>query len=300
MPNFDVLSQLLECSFRGISFPVDSLDLDLSHDLIQHRRMDRNGARLEDAGLRAAVYNIKAPFCNSIARGPNETWNNLYPDTKNKMIDALSDRSTGDFVHPELGLRRCKPASFKTGLDPNYRSGIVISFTLIEDTEEDDATLLTTNANIPIGSSSAISLDATIGNLNPPPDTGLSQFGFASFTDAFNQISAVFGTIDLLNKQIIGKIDGVIGCVNKLTNQFDNAVTIFGTAPDELISSLLQIQKSALVQDKELGYYITQGKTTLGYLSQKLQNSIQQLIDLNSSLIRYPTVPSQTIVRYYK
>lgn len=296
----DVLAQLLECSFRGISFPVESLDMDVSHDVIQHKRMDRDGAKLEDTGLGAFTYQIKAPFCNTIARGPMETWDNLYPDTKNKMLEALSDRSTGDFIHPELGLRRCKCLNFRTGLDPNYRGGIVISFTLVEDTEEDDAVVITQNSTLALAVSSAISLDAALGNLTPPPVTGLEEDGFKSFEDAMRKISGAFDQVGLLQKQVIGKIDRVIGRVNKLTETAVGTVTNLGTFPDQLISSLLRIKKNALIQSKPLGFFQTQAPITVGQLALLLGNSVLELINLNPGLASAVSVPKFTLVRYYK
>ena len=216
LPSKDVLSQLLECSFRAISFPVETLEVSFAQDVIQHKRMDRDGAKLENTGMGAITYTVKAPFCNSISKGPMETWKDLYPDTKNKVLDALQDRTTGDFIHPELGLRRCKATGVHSALDPNYRSGVVLNFTLVEDTEEDDAVSITANSTISIAKTAAVDLDAKLGNLKPPVKSGIEEDGFKSFTDFVDKIGGAFDQVGLLQKQVIGKIDRVIGRINKL------------------------------------------------------------------------------------
>lgn len=296
----EILSQLLECSFRDISFPVESLETEVSHDVIQHKRMDRDGAKLENTGLGPIVYNIKAPFCNTIAKGPMETWNNLYPVQKNKMLDALSDRSTGDFLHPELGLRRCKCQHFKTTLDPNYRGGVVLVFSLIEDTEADDAIAITQNSVLALALQSAINLDAALGKLKPPPVTGLEKSGFKSFEAFIRSITSIFDRVGLIQKQIIGKIDRVIGAINRLTSTVVDTVQNLGNAPDQLIHSLLQIKKNALIKDQELGYYQTRVPLTVSQIGIMFGNTIQDLITLNPELAASPVVKSYSIVRYYK
>lgn len=296
----DILTQLLECSFRGISFPVESLSFDVAQTVIQHRRMDRNGAKLENTGLGAVTYSLKAPFCNTIARGPSETWDNLYPDQKNKLLDALTDRSTGDFIHPELGLRRCKAGNIRTELDPNYRGGIVIVFTLIEDTEEGDAVAITANSTIDLAVSAAISLDATLGSLNPPLDSGMSEIGFKDFEDAINAITGVFDQVGLMQKQIIGKIDRVIGKVNKLIDTAGGTIKDLGTAPDQLVSSLLQLKDNMLAEPKPLGVYQTLQAMTVSQLATLKKNTVTQLITLNPSLASSAMVPKFTLIRFYK
>lgn len=296
----EVLSQLLECSFRGISFPVESLEVEVSHDVIQHKRMDRDGAKLENTGLGAYSYRVKAPFCNTIARGPMETWNNLYPDQKNKMLEALADRSTGDFVHPEFGIRRCKSVSFSSALDPKYRSGVVLSFALVEDTEDDDAISITQNSTLALALQAAINLDAKLGKLTPPPNTGLAQDGFKSFENFVRSIQAIVDQVGLLQKQIIGKIDRVIGSINRLSQSVSDTVQNLGNAPDQLIAALLKIKKNALAKDKELGYYRTQAPITVGQLGSMFGNTIQDLIELNPELAAAVVIAPFTIIRYYK
>lgn len=295
----DVLSQLLECSFRSVSFPVESLTTEVTHDVIQHKRMDRDGAKLENTGLGAYTYNVKAPFCNTIARGTMEHWPMpLYPEIKNALLTALEDRSTADFVHPEFGKRRCKCVQFSTALDPNYRSGVIVNFSLVEDTEDDDAVTITKNSLISMATRAAFDLDAAMGKLDPPPKTGLE--GYSSFASFMWALKSIFDQIDLFKQQIVGMINRAISSVNQLTQSVVDCVHSLGSAPDDFTHALLKLRNNALVQDRELGYYQTRIPMTIGQISTMYLNSISDLLTLNPSLASSPVIKPYTIIRYYK
>lgn len=326
--NRDVLSQLLECSFRGISFPVESLEFSFSHDIIQHRRMDRDGASLENTGRGAISFNIKAPFCKTITRGKNETWSDLYPNQYSLVLDAVKDRTTGDFVHPSFGKLRCKATNVKGGLDPNYRSGEVLSWTLIEDTEGDDALDITISSNLAIARTAAINLDAAIGKLNPPIPTNLEEDGFSSFTDFVDKVGSKFDQVSLLQKQVLGKIDRVISKIDRLTYKLTNSIKELSSLPNNILISaykaekilenykqikrdlenipeqlkaaLLKIKHNAIATTKPVSFYQVKGDTTLSQLSLQLLNPIKDLVALNPELISKPKVAIFTIVKYYK
>lgn len=300
----DELSQLQECSFRGISFPVQTLSLDATQGVVQHRRMDRNGARLENTGLGPATYALRAPMFNTIAKGRNENWSNLYPDRKDRLLEALSDRSTTDFIHPELGLRRVKCASFKTSLSPDDRTGVFVDFTLIEDTEDSEASLITENSIKNVAASAVVTLDAQLGQLVPPPIalTELQEAGFDNFTsflNLLNSFSGKLGQADLAVRQAVGKIDQVIGILNHLQNELQDPISLVDTAIDQIIESLLKFKKDILIIQKSIGFYQTLSRTTLGALSIILQNTTSDLIDLNPQLVRQPTIASFSVIRYY-
>ena len=176
----------------------------------------------------------------------------------------------------------------------------MLSVTFVEDTEEDDVAL-TKNATIDVAATAAVDLDNAIANLNPPIDTGLELDGFKLFSDFVNAIQGIFDQAGLLQKQIIGKIDKVVSKINKLSESVDNSFEAFGTAPDLLIESLLEIKKNALLNEsKQVGYYQVVKKITLLQLQLMFLNSPQELLSLNPDLANKPTIPAYTIVRYYK
>jgi len=301
MANVDILSQLLECSFKGVSFPTTAVGFSGSHGVVKHRRMDRNGAKLENTGLEAFTFHVTAPFCNWISRGKNETWDKLFPDTFNKFLNVLAERTTGDFIHPELGLRRCKVGSFKFDINPDFRNGVVLQFDLTEDSEDKDAVAILENATKKIAATAAGNLDIKIASLNPPIDTGLKLSGFENFLQFVNDLIAIFDTVGFLQLKYIGKIDRVIGLINKLQNSVPNPFELFGTDPTDLIISLIDIKNNALLNQSEiLGFYKTLKKTTLLQLQLKFLNTGEELLSLNPELALFPTIPAYTTIRYYK
>ena len=127
----DVLEQFLECSWRGISFPTQSVDTEITHDLAVHKKADRDGGNVEATGRNPTVYSVKAVFLNTIVPGPMETWSNLFPDTYNLFIEAVEDRSTGDFVHPFHGSRRCKIVKMSESFAAQSRGGPTVTVQFI-------------------------------------------------------------------------------------------------------------------------------------------------------------------------
>lgn len=294
----DILSQLNGCSFRGVSFPVSSLDTNVTQDVIQHKRMDRDGAKLENTGLGAFTYSIKAPMLNTIAKGQAEGWSNLFPTGYNALLGALTDRTTGDFIHPYLGKRRCKCASIDAPLDPNVRSGGIISFTLVEDTEDDDAVSIIQNSKTALGVQAAFDIDAILGALTPPPKTGLNAIGVSSFSAFMTGLLQALGSASLAINRFFGAINAVIGVLNSLANLVD-VIALFGDRVDILIDSLLAIRRTAFTSLKPVGFYETAAKTTLGQLSIQFKNSTSDLLTLNPFLASAPTITAHTVIRYY-
>lgn len=264
-----------------------------SHDVVQHKRMDRDGAKLENTGLNPFSYNIRAPFCNTISPGVNETWSNLYPDQLNALLAALSDRSTGDFQHPRLGLRRCKCTSFKETLDPNYRSGVVLEFALLEDTETDDATAITQNSVYSQATNAAFQLDVYMQGqgivlVGAPPG-----FTFGSV------IAGLLAGLET-GLAVLSLIDSVIGLIYQLVDSLADPVLVLQDYPDILIDCLLSIKSSSTFSFKPIQIYQTVGKTSVNQLCKQLKISVADLIALNPQLASGPVVPIFTYVKFYQ
>jgi prophage DNA circulation protein len=297
MSNVDVLSQLLEASWRGIPFPTLGVESSFAHNIVAHKRVDRNGKRVENTGFDGGSFTVRIPFINSLAKGPSETWRDLYPDTYRKVLAALEDRSTGDFIHPDYGLRRCKVATFGATLDPDYRGGPIVNVALIETVDDGDAVALGETSVIPIAAAAAVTLDAKLGALYPSPYPKLTDKG-QSLGEFVKAIGAIGDQVDLAAQQIEGKINRVIAGVDKLKTEFSSDGP-FADAADRLISSLHAYKRLALVLAKGTKVHITAKATTCAVLSVRLRNKASDLLALNPALAKALVVPAQTLVRYY-
>jgi prophage DNA circulation protein len=292
----DVLSQLLEASWRGIPFPTLGVETSYSHNIVQHKRVDRNGARVENTGLNSGVFSLRVPFINTLAKGPMETWRDLYPTTYRKVLAALEDRSTGDFIHPDFGLRKCKVADFHSTIDPDARGGPVVAITLVETVDEGDAVALGETSTIHIAAAAAVVLDSKLGKLNPSPYPKLT--GGKSLGDFVKDIGAIGDQVGLAAMQVEGKINRVISGLDKLRTEFSSDGP-FADAAIRLTSSLHAYKRLALVLAKPTKVHVTAKSTTLATLAIRLRNSMSDLAKLNPGLVRSLVIPAQTFVRYY-
>jgi prophage DNA circulation protein len=318
----DIFEQFLECSWRGISFPTQSVEAEISHDLAVHKKIDRDGANVEATGRNPTVYTVKALFLNTIAKGPMETWSNLFPDTYNKFIDAVEDRSVGDFVHPFHGSRRCHIQKVSESFAAQTRGGPSITIQIIETDEGADSAPLSSTSNIAIIKSAAIDLDTYIKQLNPPPNSGIEELGFDSFSDFADSLSSAVGSVELFQNKIASKINGVVNSVNKIASTVDKAATLTTTNPitgaientqklgagivkiidasNKLTLALLGVQNNPFTIQKTLKLYTVLADTTISRLAAITKNKLSDLVKLNPGILKELIVTKGTVIRYYK
>jgi prophage DNA circulation protein len=292
----DVLAQLLEASWRGISFPTTQVETDGSHNVVQHRRQDRDGWRVENTGRNSYVFRFRIPFINTIAHGDNETWDVLYPVTYRRMLTALEDRTSGPFQHPDYGTRNCKVATYKTVLDPEFRGGPTMAVELYETVDDGDAIALDQTSTLAIAAEAAYDLDAEFLPLTPPPDTGTP--GGISLTDFIKSLGAIADEWDLFKMQIAASINRVTHALEVLEEKFGGEPG-FSDKTERLISALHAYRQQGLQRARPVSLYIVPRRTTLAAIAQRLRSSVPDLIRLNPELAASLIVPAQTAVRYY-
>jgi len=266
------------------------------HRLVRHARVDRNGVRVENTGMEGYVFDLKIPLLNTIAPGLNETWQGLYPTVYGKLLTALEDRSTGDFVHPVYGSRTCKVNEFTEALDPDFRGGTVLSVQLWETTDDGDAATLSMPSASSIAVGAAFDLDAQYLPLVPPPDTGTPDG--MSLVDFIKWIGTFADRAELYQMQWEAKINKVINAIQTTKEKYDS-IGGLADASDRLIAALHALKAQALVLPKPTSYHVTQRNTTLGALANELKNPVVALMALNAYLGKAAVVPALTAVRYY-
>lgn len=292
----DVLSQLLEASWRGIAVPTLLVETDGGHNVVRHKRVDRNGVRVENTGLDGYVYAFRVPFVNTLARGPNESWVSLYPDTYRAFMSALEDRSTGVFQHPDYGQRKCKVATFKSVLDPDFRGGPTVNVQLMETVDDGDAVALADTAVIPIAAAAAADLDAFYYTLTPPPNTGTPRgMTLGQFVRALSSIGDEW---NLFKAQVSASFDKVVNAVERIGAAY-GAEPGVSDSTNRLVSSLHALRLTALLRDRPTGHHLVVRPVGLAALAQQLSTTVSVLLQLNPRLAGRAVVPAMTSVRYY-
>ncbi len=300
MASVDILSQLLETTWRGISFPTLMVTSSGGHGLVPHKRMDRNGWRVENTGRNSMTVQLRAPFINTIARGRGESWRNLFPETYRKVMAALEERSTGAFQHPIYGARTMKAADWKEELNPEFRGGPTLDITFIESVDEGDASALDVASALGLAASSALTLDASIASLSPPPDMGLAADGFASFTDFVQQLQAVGSQADLARARVVAKAERVIHAALSLQDTAGRVDTGYRDSAQRFASAVRAAVVTLATTGATKGFYRVPRRAAVPSIANRLKNTIPEILSLNPVLAGALLVPADTVVQHYK
>ncbi|MDI3282111.1 DNA circularization N-terminal domain-containing protein [Polyangium sp. 15x6] len=319
----DILSTLQECSWRDIPFPIASIQESGQQDAPQHKRADRDGAFVEGTGRAPFVYKVRGVFiAGTIARGKNETWDDLFPATFLRIRDAWMDRTTGTLVHPIYGPVRCKPATWDVVLDPEIRGGVFVDMSFVE-TNDDAETPAFTPSERSFAKATAADLDAQLGTLSPSPEVFAPQDEEQSFSELVDSLTAVVDSTTLQGQRAIAKIDAGIGKLQRLSNSINRASSVVvtdattGTTTNlgplgagaariwqncqNLATSLREIRSKLLANtNRDVATYILERPAMLVALSIQLKNTVAELLELNPTLPRArPVIPAYTLVKYY-
>lgn len=318
----DLFSELIECSYKGISFPYGPVGTKGAHNLAEHPLMDVDGVSLEATGRASYTFEVEAYFFNGLAPGVNETWGDgLYPQQFLKLIAALEERTTGEFVHPVYGGIDCKPVSWESRIDPDRRSGEILHI-VFRESREGESRSLGSVSPFTTAIAAAGDLDAALGTLSPPIATGIEEDGWESFSDAMNQVSAIGDQISLAAQKVTGKLDSIATKVQNVQDSMGGALDSVVSAPgkmgdsvaklgntasqvrqtcDRLLSAIYEIQFGAALAapKKVIKVYTTGRAQTLGAIASFLGASLTDILKLNPSLVAKPVIPSGTPINYY-
>ena len=308
MSTDDLFSNLLEFSWRGVSFPIARTSLQISQDLVQHKFPDTDGAHVEGTGRAPLIFSATCLFRNNITKAKSESWATggtpLYPNAFRAFLTAFGDRTTGQLQHPELGFIACKPQTASMEWLATLRDGVDVQASWIEtiDGAQNFADQLAAPSPLVSLYIEADDLDNQLVQYANPllmsKDNGLS------FLDAIRKIGSVFDQISLLNKQYGGYIDHVLYRVQALQDSVmslrDNSSWPIINTCERLKSSLFGAKKQLLLATKDVSLFICPKDQTLAALCAILNNKVSDLVKLNPALGNSATVSFLTPVRYYK
>ncbi|KYF87784.1 hypothetical protein BE20_24885 [Sorangium cellulosum] len=242
------------------------------------------------------MFSLKIPFVNTITRGMNETWSDLYPKTYRAFLTAIEDRQPGVLQHPSYGERNCNVADWEEVLDPDFRGGPTLQVTWIE-TVEDGKAFAGLASDFAIAASAAIDLDNIVGILPPAQKPDLE--GFESFSEFVRDLQAVGDQIDLARSKAVAKIDRVIAQVRRLEDTYGRVNAGFRDTSNRFISAMHSMQQSLATKSTDKGFYLVPRSTTVASVALRFRNSVPEILSLNPLLAGSLVVPGQTVVRFY-
>lgn len=304
----DILSQLLEWSFRGIAFPATGHSVSGAQSHVAHQPMDRDACLIETTGRESDRFEVDCLFDNGVSKGEGETWSDLYPNTFLRFLDALRDRSTGELSHPLRGPIQVKAVSWQEKIDPNRRSGVTLSVVFVETNDEDaaDQSLLAASP-LAFATAEAVNLDAELAALDPPlPTEGLEEG--SSLEDIAGDIKGAVDSVGLAANQVAGKVNGAIGAVTGIADSVDRLGSTIGSAAGSIADSAnraldaLNRLKQTITQEEQAstGIKIADGDWSWAQAMQATANSLSDLQKLNPHLGGKSTIAKGSLVKHKK
>lgn len=117
---------LLDASFEGVAFAVESEDGEFGHDVVEHTARGREGADLEPTGWRARRGQVVAVFFNGV-EGDDQ-----FPDRYRSLVQAIKDHPIGSFAHPVEGLMDAMLKLGRRSTRAEERSGCRVTIEWVE------------------------------------------------------------------------------------------------------------------------------------------------------------------------
>jgi prophage DNA circulation protein len=289
-------TQFEECSWRGISFPIELVSEKGAQRLAIHNRMDRDGAQVESTGRAAYQFSVRAFFIEGLTQGTNESWADLFPQTWLTVKKYLEQKDTGTFVHPFYGKINCKPHMWSGAFTADTRAGIIVDIEFIETFDDKDGLISLEPSVISSATSSAADLDSHIADNKVPVNLIPKPLGKSNFFSAINtiinaDILAIPRMINNVCNTIFNFIDNLIALGNEFASLFDAAY--------KLIDSLNTLLLTYKLQQKETSIYKVGFNTTLAAIAGFVGNTVENIIKLNPNLVGSIIINRGTSVIYY-
>jgi len=290
-------SALQECSWRGISFPIELVAEKGSQTLAVHHRMDRDISQVEATGRQSYTFTVKAFFLTGLSPGPNESWSpsDLFPATWIKMKAALEDRTVGVFAHPMYGNVNCIPVDWNVQYISEIRNGVIAEIEFIETIDENAPITLQVSV-ISSATSAASTMDSQLYSFGLPDDS-IDTLGQGSTSNAISYILAQAPSqagiyINIMSNSIFSFVSSVVSFPDSYAPILDTSYQLL----QALQALLLQFQTQQLTTS----VYTTSNTVTLATIANFTNNSIDNILRLNPRIVSMPLIPPNTPIIFYQ
>lgn len=307
----DPLSQLLQFSWKGIAFPVQSMEVDVEHALPGHEVWMRNGVDHEETGRGALRFSAEIPFYNHIFPAKSELWIHaaLYPRQYRFFLEAAIIGGKGLLVHPELGPVFCKLKSCKTKYDSTKRGGCMVIAEWVESIDLNDESV---NAYVGASSYNA-SQEASIRSAAESLDAKYTDLSkeiphlpkrMKSLIDVINAFSAIGDQVQLFAARQAGSLDSLEYASKRLLRSMaldDNVEDMDSKrAAIGMRLAVYELKRDLRERGGKIGTHVTRARTTVCGLANSLHVPVSALVEMNPRIVSKPVIYENTIVRYRK
>lgn len=312
--------QLFPCAWRDIVFPISSVKVTISQDVVEHKYWGVDAASVEATGRNPMQIEATIPFVNGILPGKGENWGVLYPTTFREFQKACVDKTSGVFNHPELGPILCKVVSVEYAHDAQQRDGVVVTAHWVEtvDPNQNVKNPFEEESPIKVADLAALVLDSSKADvLALAPEAAFPEETFDSFVNKISGAIDSVGTFvsllaakpgQILNRvqtlqtsvertknallhPVIDSCERVKSAVHSISGAIGGSHTVHGTGP---------VVAPPPPPGKKIKRYKMVKAMNLAAVASLLGKPIDDLIRLNPHLLGKSDIPVGAIVRYYE
>jgi hypothetical protein len=298
----DVLSQLFAFKWRDVEVPISRLRMSLAHDLVEHKYIGVNGARVEDTGVAPLRIHATMPLFDGIVPGKQEAWDpaSVYGILR-PLILSFSRRDTGILQTPEFGGIACKAEKLDIDWDAMKRGGCEAEASWVENLD-DNVQHEIKPSPVAAMEGAARDLDGTtedIRALVPAQPVYLE-----SLEDLMGRVAGAFDQTTLLAGRLKAPLDRLTYRAQQIQDSAERAKSAFTwpavMAAEQVKASANDVRRQLVEANRQIGLYLVPADTTLAGVALDVPDaSITDLIRLNPQIMRDPIVHKGSVIRYF-
>lgn len=290
----DVLAALPEFSWRGVEYPLLRASHGFEHAQAETKLIYRNGQFIEQLGANVLWCKYTLSMREDIAVG---SFANLFTVGLLKLFEDMQNPDPGDLVDPVYGDLLMVPRSFSDNLDPDKRDGsdVELEFRVYNELGEETQ----------IAGASIEGLQGDTERLDDEVEAVTRAAQVPSPQPATDPLSAIAGVGAQLQRnrsRVQASLANTSSKLRKIENQIDE---LEDPLNGDIIREArrLQVDAARLSEKAEPNRIVrrvtTNSAKSLTEVAVMVGATVEELITLNPSLVKSPTVPRGTSVTYY-
>jgi hypothetical protein len=285
----DELSKLQKFSFRGILLPLSSRQVSFESDTIRHVYQYKDDEIVEGIGTRNLVFRYTIPFREAL----RSLYSDLYTKIFSGFFAACRDRTEGPLVDPKLGKVNAKFLRFTSTTNVNQRDGedVQVEFVQAPSLAGEEIVALDSPASLAVAAVSTLAL--------LPPELETPDIGI----DFLTAIANVGASIQQEASFIAAQLEGVVAKAEAIEDQL---VALADPTEWQAIRNVRSLQGRArdlaerVVSGRDIIQLVTTAPQTIASLAAITGMDPQDVMQLNPSTAKTPTIPPGTVVKYFK
>lgn len=290
-----------------VTFPVEVIEERYENRIKPHKRVDRDGARLEDTGGDYTVWTLTVGWYNSDLHEEGVDGLAQYPDGVNEMADQCKVHATGDLIIPTVGKRRARLKGYRRV--ETRQQGVdlaAVVYTFWEDNEDDARQAF---ASLPSASSvaQAIVIDAVViaeqNGFNDLDLADIAEFA-AQLEDLANAPGGFVADIEAKANAIANKIESVTKAFEDAAREGVEESAALLTDPASSTPGRLLRRAGDVAARASLAKAATRivtrtfpGVVSLFDVAAELGQDVDKLMEINASIPDYLEIRPGTPVR---